>query len=463
MEPVTTQWRRHCLQDWAAEGPSSDARSRPPRGRARCCWCAASFIRHVARCADRLGAGPENKAAISSSAREPSVALGPFDPASRPAAEPGRPAVRQGLWRHLRRLGDRAGHRGARARRLRPRWPPRSAAASRPHRRLDPLGCRRARPRRAALKAAPDRRRPVVAISGSRDRPGCGGVHQVAGALDRRRGRGHRRALRHPPGTIPSPRSPCSSTAAARRSAPRSAMTSTCAISRGVRRAAARQGQGQQRLLRAGALRPPVRRRLHDRRRALGGDHAAGREARTTMCSRAPPTWPRSAAIRSSSSARRSASTSIPTASSCSSAPCSRRSRTAINPAGASRTRSAIGVAIASPKLGRLANRVGHLARCAAWTDRHRQRSMANLAGGPAFHERMTHDYMASSDHARRLSRVLLASGCVVTGGASGIGAALVEAFAAQGSPRSRFSTSTRRCGRRTGRADRGTPRFIAL
>jgi fumarylacetoacetate (FAA) hydrolase family protein len=95
------------------------------------------------------------------------------------------------------------------------------------------------------------------------------------GALDRRRRRRDRRALGFDLEQS-EPEVALLVDSAARRSARRSATTSTCAISRAVR-AAAGQGQGQQRLVRAGPVVRPVRRSfsIDDVRSATV--HAAGR------------------------------------------------------------------------------------------------------------------------------------------------------------------------------------------
>ena len=89
---------------------------------------------------------------------------------------------------------------------------------------------------RGATQAGADRRRHVVAISRSRDRPRRGNFHQVAAAGDRRLGRGDRRALRF---ELEQPRA--RNRAGGRQprrnpSARRSATTSTCAISKAAAR-----------------------------------------------------------------------------------------------------------------------------------------------------------------------------------------------------------------------------------
>ena len=112
-----------------------------------------------------------------------------------------------------------------------------------------------------------DRGRPVVAVPRGRDRPRCRGLHQVAGALDRRRRRRDRRALGF---DLEQPRARSRAAGRfARQGGRRDArQRRQLARLRGALGAAARQGQGQQRLVRARPAGPAVRRELHDRRRA---------------------------------------------------------------------------------------------------------------------------------------------------------------------------------------------------
>ena len=156
----------------------------------------------------------------------------------------------------------------------------------------------------------------------------------------------------------------------ARSSARRSATTSTCATSRAARRCCSSQGQGQQRLLRHRPVHPPVRRHLLARRRAPHRGDARRRGRRTASGSRAR----RSIAKISRDPADlvapddRAGITSIRTAPCCSSAPCSRRSRTATRRARASPTRSATSSPSRRRSSGALVNRMRHSGDCEPWT-----------------------------------------------------------------------------------------------
>ena len=128
---------------------------------------------------------------------------------------------------------------------------------------------------------------------------------------------------------------------------------------RGPQRAAARQGQGQQRLVRDRPVHAPVRRALHARRRAPRRRRADASTAPTASRSTA------SSSMREISrdpadlvgAGDRRRTTSIPTASCCSSARCSRRRRTAAGRARASPTRSA--TSSPSPRRARRAGQPG--------------------------------------------------------------------------------------------------------
>ena len=124
---------------------------------------------------------------------------------------------------------------------------------------------------------------------------------------------------------------------------------------RGPQRAAARQGQGQQRVVRDRPVHPPVRRpasrsttcaarRSRSTSHGDDGFHARRRELDELD-------QPRSRGPRRADDRR--ATISIPTASCCSSARCSRRSRTAARRAWASRTSPATSCVIAARTSGR--------------------------------------------------------------------------------------------------------------
>ncbi len=116
-------------------------------------------------------------------------------------------------------------------------------------------------------------------------------------------------------------------------------------------------------------------------------------------------------------------------ASSCSSAHSSRRSRIATKPGRGFTHKPGDIVTIASPKLGRLVNRVVTSRDAPPWTFGVGA-LMANLAGrGPVARR----NDMASPLPKRAVYPSLSGKSVVITGGASGIGAGLVEAFAAQG------------------------------
>ena len=111
---------------------------------------------------------------------------------------------------------------------------------------------------------------------------------------------------------------------------------------RGPQRAAARQGQGQQRVLRDRPVHPPVRRALRHRRRApLRARDARRRPGGLRARRRELDGEDQPRPARSRRATRSARTTSIRTGSCCSSARCSRRPRTGSGPGRASPTRSA--------------------------------------------------------------------------------------------------------------------------
>ena len=139
---------------------------------------------------------------------------------------------------------------------------------------------------------------------------------------------------------------------------------------RGPLGAAARQGQGQQRLLRHRPVHPPVRRAASRSTTCAAPTVTLDVEGRGRLRARGlVARSPRSAATRPTSSRRRSGRiTSIRTAPCCSSAPCSRRSRTATRRARASPTRSATSSPSRRRSSARLVNRMRHATIAPPWT-----------------------------------------------------------------------------------------------